>query len=144
MLRSTTYPPGCRTSAVPRVFLVDDNAPLRNALGDLLEDSGLQVVGQAGDGASALQLIPLAAATAPLVALVDVRMPGALNGIDLTHHLTTSALNVEVIVHTAFPDEGIRQAAKDAGALFFLVKGAIPDALIATVRDAWTALSIQH
>jgi len=65
---------------VPRVLLVDDNAAMRRVLRGLLEDAGMDLVGEAGDG---LQGVALAAAVRPDVVLMDWRMP-ELGGLEAT------------------------------------------------------------
>ncbi|MDA0191208.1 MAG: response regulator, partial [Proteobacteria bacterium] len=71
-----------------RVFLVDDEAPARARLRDLLADvAGEQpnlVCGEAPDGLAALQALPALAAD---LVLVDIRMP-RMDGIELARHLT--------------------------------------------------------
>jgi DNA-binding NarL/FixJ family response regulator len=64
--------PGAR--AEPRVVLADDDVLLREGLASLLEGSGFDVVGQAGDG---LELLALVRSTHPDVAIIDIRMPPA-------------------------------------------------------------------
>jgi DNA-binding NarL/FixJ family response regulator len=62
------------------VLVADDHAGLREALAALLDDAGFEVVGQAADGADAVEL---AIELEPEVVLLDLRMP-ALNGLDAT------------------------------------------------------------
>jgi two-component system, NarL family, invasion response regulator UvrY len=121
----------------PRVFLVDDDEGLRARVRELLEDEGITVVGEASTGAGALELVPIAAMVGPLVVLMDVRMPGGVNGIEATRLLVGSGANIRIIVFTGFPDRGIEQAASEAGAIAVLVKGGRVVELIAAVRRAW-------
>src|SRR5262245_59260556 len=100
--------------ARPRVVVIDDNAHLRASLCELLADAGIQVVAQAHDGMEALRTIPPLAAAAPLVALMDVRMPGPVNGIEATRLLIDRCAHVAVIIFTAFPGSGIEEAARQA------------------------------
>ena len=68
------------------VLIVDDEAPARVRLRQLLEEDGAHtVIGEAGNGKRALEL---AAELEPDVVLMDIRMPG-LNGIETAHHLNT-------------------------------------------------------
>ena len=128
-------PPG------PRVFLTDDNAALRATLRDLFADTGIEVVGEAGDGAEALRAIPLVAGASPLVVVMDVRMPGPINGIEATRLLTARRSRAAVIVLTAFPGAGIEQAAREAGAVDVVAKGAPIAELARAVERAWLALA---
>src|SRR3979490_2124444 len=66
-----TSPEGGRA---PRVVLADDDVLLREGLASLLERSGFDVVGQAGDG---VELVALVRSTNPDVAIIDIRMPPA-------------------------------------------------------------------
>src|ERR1700733_11903387 len=63
---------GSRTRYAPRVVLADDDVLLREGLASLLGRSGFEVVGQAGDGP---ELLALARATRPELAVIDIRMP---------------------------------------------------------------------
>jgi len=122
--------------ATPSVFLVDDDPRMRAVVRELLEYDGMTVAGEAGSAGAALdQLGNLVGA--PLVALVDVRMPGLLNGIELARVLTRTAPAIRVAVFTGFGEPGIERAAREAGAVAVLQKG-IPGAeLIAAVHRAW-------
>ena len=85
-----------------RVFLVDDQVLMRRGLRKLLEvEEGIDVVGEAADGAEALRLIPQ---TKPEVALVDARMP-KMDGIELIRRLSEEHPRVAVIVLTTFDDD---------------------------------------
>ncbi|GIM90819.1 DNA-binding response regulator [Paractinoplanes toevensis] len=90
----------------------------------------LEVVGEAGDGATALTL---AAAVTPDVVLMDVRMPG-MDGLAATERLAASASPPKVLVLTTFhQDAHVFQALK-AGASGFLLKDADPADLVAAIR----------
>jgi DNA-binding NarL/FixJ family response regulator len=121
----------------PRVVLVDDNDHLRATIGELLIDAGIQVVAEAADGIQALRTIPPLAAAAPLVVLMDLRMPGPVNGIEATRLLVERCHDVRVIVFTAFLGAGIEQAARTAGAVDLLVKGCPAATITASIRGAW-------
>lgn len=123
MSRSRVALPGVRALSFsgvgvsPRLFMVDDDERLRTRVRELLEYEGMTVVGEASTGDEALALIPVAAAE-PLVVLMDVRMPGRFNGIESTRLLMQShGCMVGVLVFTGFPDPGIEDAARAAGAV---------------------------
>ena len=78
-----------------RVVLADDDVLLREGLASLLERSGLQVVGQAGDGGGLLQLVR---ATLPDLVVVDIRMPP-------TH--TTEGLEAARVIRQELPQTGV-------------------------------------
>jgi DNA-binding NarL/FixJ family response regulator len=131
------YPP-----ARPRVFLCDDNQGLRATIRELLTDAGIEVVGEAVDGIDALRRVPPAAYEAPLVVFMDLRMPGPINGIEATRLLVDRCVDARVVLFTAFPGERIEQAARAAGAVGFLVKGAPANAIIAEIGRVWSGAPV--
>ncbi len=69
-----------------RIVIVDDEAPARDRLRQLIEDDpDNEVVGEAANGKAALEVI---ANAKPDVVLLDIRMPG-LSGIEVAHHLSS-------------------------------------------------------
>lgn len=99
------------------VLVVDDEAPARDRLRQLLEEDGAHtVVGEAGNGKQALQL---AAELAPDVVLLDIRMPG-LSGIETAHHLNTIDNPPAVIFATAYDEYAIE--AFEASAVGYVLK----------------------
>jgi DNA-binding NarL/FixJ family response regulator len=116
-----------------RVVLVDDQALMRMGLRTLIEvEPDLELVGEAADGAAALDLIR---ATRPHVALMDVRMPG-LDGLDALGRITADpALRAcRVVILTTFElDEYVFEALR-RGAAGFLTKDAEPEELLRGIR----------
>jgi len=102
-----------------RVLVVDDQELVRAGLRAILETNGVNVVGEAGDGAAA---IALAADLRPEVVLMDVRMP-VLDGIEATRRIRADGESASrVIVLTTFDlDEYVFEALR-AGASGFLLK----------------------
>ena len=99
------------------VLIVDDEAPARVRLRQLLEEDGAHtVVGEAGNGKRALEL---AAKLEPDVVLMDIRMPG-LNGIETAHHLNTFENPPAVIFATAYDEYAIE--AFEASAIGYVLK----------------------
>lgn len=87
-----------------KVLIVDDEAPARTRLRQIIEDGAAhQVVGEAGNGHKALQL---AAEMSPDVVLLDIRMPG-LSGIEVAHHLNAIASPPAVVFTTAYDEYAI-------------------------------------
>ena len=116
-----------------RVLLVDDQALFREALAMLLgvrED--VEVVGEAGDGAEALQR---AAELAPDVVLMDLHMP-VLNGIAATRRMRVEHPDVRVIALTTFDDDEEVFAALRAGAVGYLLKDVSSARLVEAVLAA--------
>lgn len=116
-----------------RVLLVDDQALFREALGTLLSvRDDIEVVGQAADGQQALRQ---AAALAPDVVLMDLRMP-VLDGIAATRRLRADQPDVRVLALTTFDDDEEVFAALRAGAVGYLLKDVSSEGLVEAVRAA--------
>jgi DNA-binding NarL/FixJ family response regulator len=124
----------------PRVLLVDDHAPLRRQLRDLLEDAGIQVIAEAADGAEA---VPAAWLADPDVIVMDVRMPPGPNGIEATRRMRATGVRAPILILTGYPDPGIAEAAHDAGANGVLLKGDPPEELATAIRQAWAGVGVR-
>jgi len=120
-------------SPVIRVVLADDQGLVRAGFRALLDDAGdIEVVGEAGDGAAA---VDLARSTRPDVVLMDIRMP-VLDGLEATRRIVADELlaGVRVLVLTTFElDEYVFEALA-AGASGFLLKNTDPMELLRAVR----------
>ena len=114
-----------------RVLLVDDQHLVREGFARLLRDVvDIEVVGEAADGATAVQL---ARETHPDVVLMDVRMPG-MDGVEATAHVVRARPETRVLVLTTFDlDEAVHRALQ-AGASGFLLKDTPYDQLIHAIR----------
>jgi DNA-binding NarL/FixJ family response regulator len=118
---------------VIRVVLVDDQAVVRAGFRTLLEtEEGIAVVGEAGEGAAAVDLVR---ATVPDVVLMDIRMPGD-DGLEATKRITADEdlASVKVLILTTFELDEYVFAAIRAGASGFIVKHAEPAELLRAVR----------
>ena len=114
-----------------RVALVDDQAMVRAGFRMILEtESDITVVGEAGDGRDALDLV---ARSAPDVVLMDVRMPH-MDGIEATRQLTSRGSAARVLMLTTFDLDDYVYAALRAGASGFLLKDAPAEQLVNAVR----------
>ena len=114
-----------------RVFLVDDQQMVRAGFRMLVDSQDdMTVVGEAGDGAEAVQLIGV---TSCDVVLMDVRMP-RLDGVEATRSITAMADGPRVIVLTTFDLDEYAFAAIKAGAAAFLLKDAAPPELLGAIR----------
>ena len=127
-----------------RVAVVDDQALVRAGLRMICEaEDDLTVVGDAGDGIEALELV---ARAMPDVVLMDIRMP-RLDGVEACRQLTESGNAARVVMLTTFDLDDYVYAALRAGASGFLLKDTPPEQLMAAVRivaagDALLAPSI--
>jgi len=117
---------------VIRVLVVDDQFLVRSGLVALLRAApGMEVVGEAADGAEA---VALAAKTRPDVVLMDIRMPGT-TGIEATRRILAEAADPppRILVLTTFDLDEYVYGALRAGASGFLLKDAGPERLLAAV-----------
>ncbi|MFJ3215721.1 response regulator [Kitasatospora sp. NPDC086801] len=128
-----------------RVVLVDDQPLIRTGLRVLIADTpDLEVVGEAGNGAEAVDLV---GRLRPDVAVMDIRMPG-MDGIEATRRITADPdLPTHVLVLTTFDDDDYVYGALRAGASGFLVKDLALETILDGVRvvaagDALIAPSI--
>jgi DNA-binding NarL/FixJ family response regulator len=112
------------------VLLADDQPMVRSGLRLILELGGVEVMGEAGDGAEAASL---AAELRPDVVLMDVRMPGT-DGIEGTRRIVAAALPTRVLVLTTFDLDRHVYDALRAGAAGFLLKDASAQQLVAAVE----------
>lgn len=114
-----------------RVVIVDDHPVVRDGLrGMLAADDGLDVVGEAADGAEALRLVARVGAD---VVLMDLRMPGT-DGVAATARLATEHPAVRVLVLTTYDGEADILRAVEAGASGYLLKDAPRDELRRAIR----------
>lgn len=125
---SSEEPRASRADAAPRLLIVDDEHDLRRLLGELLADSGWQVV-EAEDGEQALAHL---ARERFDVVLLDHRMPG-LSGGDVFRRLRAAGDETPVILMTAARD--VRELARSLGVPRFLGKPFDLDELLAAVRE---------
>jgi DNA-binding NarL/FixJ family response regulator len=113
-----------------RVVLADDHQLLRQALRRALEDAGLTVVGEAGDGASAIEMI---GNTVPDVAVVDVTMP-VLDGVEVTRRVHQRWPNLPIVVLTMHEEDELKTEALRAGASAFMTKVSAMHEVVGTIR----------
>ena len=116
-----------------RVLLADDQALVRAGFKALLDaQEGIEVVGEAADGAEA---VALARSLRPDVVLMDIRMPG-LDGLEATRAIAADELlaGVRIVILTTFDlDEYVFEALR-VGASGFLVKNTEPGQLLHGIR----------
>lgn len=118
-----------------KVLLVEDQQLVREGLKGLLALSPeIQLVGEAADGAEALELLSQPQALLPDVLLSDMRMP-RLDGLGLIRALAARALNIPVLLLTTFDDAAAFDEAVRAGARGFLLKAISPETLVQALRD---------
>ena len=114
-----------------RVVVVDDQVLVRTGFRMILDETGdIEVVGEAGDGAAALDVV---ARTRPDVVLMDVRMPG-VNGIAATERIRSLSPAPKVIILTTFDLDEYLFSGLRAGASGFLLKDTLAVDLVAAIR----------
>ncbi|MEP6485197.1 MAG: response regulator transcription factor [Rudaea sp.] len=113
------------------VCLVDDQTLVRQGIRSLLELSDdIRIVGEAADGAQALDLIPK---TKPDVVLLDMRMPG-MSGLDVLNALAAKGDMPPTIILTTFDDDQLVLAGLKAGARGYLLKDVSLEQLVDAVK----------
>src|SRR5699024_2385835 len=124
-----THSPDAPTAHLD-IVLVDDDALVRAGLKMILGgEPDIDVVGEAGDGREALEVID---STHPDVVLMDIRMP-VLDGIETTRRLRATAEPPHVIVLTTFDADDLVVQALQVGAAGFLLKDTRPERLVSSV-----------
>ncbi len=118
-------------TSIIRVAVVDDHPFFRQGVRDVLSAcEGIEVVAEAGDGPTALEIIP---AVQPDVVLMDVSLPG-MNGLRVMRHLKGKHPRIAFIILTAYDDEEQIYHAIRQGASAYFAKDVSPDRLIRTIE----------
>jgi DNA-binding NarL/FixJ family response regulator len=116
-----------------RLVIADDHPVVRDGLSGIFEgDPGFEVLGQAADGAEAVEL---AERLAPDVVLMDLRMPG-LDGLGAIAELARRGCAARVLVLTTYDTDADVLPAIQAGATGYLLKDAPRTELLRAVRAA--------
>lgn len=101
----------------PRVVVADDESIVRMDLREMLESLGYLVVGEAGDGESAVHL---SRELRPNIVIMDIKMPG-MDGIDAGRILTEERIS-PILLLTAYSQQDLVERAKEAGVMAYIVK----------------------
>ena len=113
------------------LLIADDQSITRSGLRSLLiAQADIEIVGEARDGAEAIEL---ATALQPDVILMDLRMPG-VNGIEATRHIHRASPHIGILVVTVFEDDTSVFPAIRAGARGYLLKNTEPDELLRAIH----------
>ncbi|MFE0047264.1 response regulator [Streptomyces albireticuli] len=127
-------------SAPVRVLLCDDHAVVRAGLRALLASApGVEVVGEAGDGAEA---VALAARLRPAVVLMDLQLGAGMDGIEATRRIVADAAGrggstgPYVLVLTTYDTDADITRAIEAGATGYLLKAERPEELFSAIQAA--------
>lgn len=119
------------TGVSMRVLLVDDHQLVRSGIRRLLDDAwDIEVVGEAGSGEDAVQLVR---DTSPDVVLMDVSMPG-IGGLEATRKLLRIDPELRIIALTIHVDEPYPSRLMEAGAMGYITKGCDEQEIIGAIR----------
>ncbi|MBL8251194.1 MAG: response regulator transcription factor [Candidatus Competibacter sp.] len=118
-------------SDAPTVFLIDDDQAVRDAIGLLLQASGLPVE----TFASATEFLEAGVVQRPGCLVLDVRMPG-LSGLDLQKQLRAQGYRIPIIFMTGHGDVPMAIRAMKAGAFDFIEKPFQGQTLLVRIREA--------
>ncbi len=119
------------TSAPRRVVVAEDESLIRLDIVEILRDAGFDVVGEAGDGETA---VALATELRPDLVVMDVKMP-KLDGISAAERLGKDRI-APVVLLTAFSQKELVERASEAGALAYVVKPFTPNDLLPAIEIA--------
>lgn len=116
----------------PRILIVDDHALAREGLRAVLEAGGLNVVGAAADGESAVEL---ARELVPDVVLMDVRLGPGIDGLEATRRIAALGLPSRILMLTLHDMSGYVREALAAGAAGYVLKDTAIDDLRAAIAQ---------
>jgi two-component system nitrate/nitrite response regulator NarL len=118
-------------TALASIVVADDHPAMLEAVAEILERHGFEVIGRAADGEQAVALIE---ETKPDLALLDYRMP-RLNGIEVAALAATRSPGTAIVFYTAYGDRALLSEALEVGARGFVLKeGPLTDLVNAVER----------
>ncbi len=124
-----------------RILIADDHGVLRAGLRSLLNaEPGLEVIGEADNGATAVKLVQ---ELQPDIVLLDIGMP-QLNGIQVTKKVKDELPQVRVLILTLHEDESLLRQAIENGASGYIVKRAVESELINAIRAVYAGNLYVH
>jgi two-component system nitrate/nitrite response regulator NarL len=126
------FPPVDASTDALRVVIADDHQLFREGLKGMLQDAGMEVVGEAADGADAAALV---AELQPEVAVLDLNMPGT-SGLQALRRIARSNPDIQTVVLTVSAEDGDVVEALAAGACGYLLKDTHVDRLAEGIRQA--------
>lgn len=114
-----------------RLVLVEDHVLVRQSIRAFLEGAGLEVVGEAGTGAEAIQRV---INLKPELVIMDIHLP-EMNGIEATRTIRRQCPDVRVIALTAYNEKAYQRALREAGADGFVLKTAEFSELLNVIQN---------
>ncbi|OQX83880.1 MAG: hypothetical protein B6D63_05480 [Candidatus Latescibacteria bacterium 4484_7] len=119
------------------VLLVDDHVIVRQGIRKLLEEKGIKVIGEAGNGYEAINLTR---ELHPKIVVMDISLP-LLGGIDATRRIKKEFPDTKVIMLTIHSEENYIINSLDAGANGYLLKEAVADELVRAIETVERSLT---
>lgn len=113
-----------------RVLIADDHEFVRLGLRSVLEEAGIDVVDECGDGAEAVQK---ATRLKPDIVLLDLRMP-EMGGVEACGLIHAAVPEIKIVVLTSFSEDDDVFGAVSAGAVAYIMKDISPDNLVRTIK----------
>jgi DNA-binding NarL/FixJ family response regulator len=126
------FPPVAASTNALRVVIADDHQLFREGLKGMLQDAGMEVVGEAADGADAAALVQK---LEPEVAVLDLNMPGT-SGLQALRRIARSNPDIQTVVLTVSAEDADVVEALAAGACGYLLKDTHVDRLADGIRQA--------
>ena len=128
--------PVARKPSKCRILIVDDHPLMREGLSMLIQSQrNLEICGKAGDAAEALRLVE---ASVPDVAVIDIFLPGPIDGIQLTRTILASHPEVKVLILSMLDDVIYVQRALKAGASGYVTKAEVSSVILDAIRTVWS------
>jgi DNA-binding NarL/FixJ family response regulator len=123
------------------LLVADDNSQVRMFIRRMsVQEPGLQLVGEAEDGAEAIRLTQI---LRPDIVLLDLAMP-RLNGLEAMRRIKAERAETKVIIVTVHTEDAYRSAAQDSGADAYLLKKTLMTELLPTIRRMRRSISASH
>ena len=117
---------------ITTIVLADDHPLLRKGLKDIIdEENSLRVVGEAGDGEQALELIQQ---LKPDIAILDIHMP-KLSGLEVVNKIQQQKLKVDIIILTMYDKDNIFNRAMDLGVKGYIMKDSALTEIVNAVKN---------
>ena len=124
-----------------KVLLAEDHAVVREGVKELINrESDMEVVGEAGNGESAMRL---AQELEPDIILMDIAMPG-ISGIEATKQIKKTTPNARILVLSAYDNPEFISAVFESGAIGYLLKNARGKELTNAIRAAYEGETVLH
>jgi signal transduction histidine kinase len=123
-----------------RVLVVDDTPALRALTRAVLDGTGFEVVGEAGDG---LAGVNLAGELQPDLVLLDLAMP-VMDGLEALPRMRAAAPGARVVIVSGFERRAMESQVVEAGADAYLQKGLPPDAMVDALHSLFPEAQAEH